>query len=244
MLISISDKATLQDTIGLIIQTINKESNSEFVKQLSQQLHPSGSKLQFVKRLFDKICSEVKYVKDPDGHEIVATPAAMFREARGDCKKMTTAISAVLKSVGMHPLLAVISYDGEKYEHIFPLVKIGGEFITLDPVNNCQFNKIIPHKKAVVYNLKGNAMHLSLLQGPGNNNKKSMFSGVADNMNRHLCQAAGVGFKISDKDTQEIYRLSGIEQLDEAEYEQYLGRRRRFLQKIRTAITTPKTKEQ
>ena len=33
-------------------------------------------------------------------------------------KKMSTAIAAVLKHVGIEPLLQIISYDGEKYEHI------------------------------------------------------------------------------------------------------------------------------
>ena len=191
--VKISDNATTQDTINLIIQTVNKYSHSAFVKALCDRLNPKGGALPFVKNLFDLVCREIEYKRDPVGHEKIYTPERTFREASGDCKKMATIIAACLKYVGIEPLLKVISYDGIRWEHIFVICKIDGQWITLDPVNKCQYNKEIPHKKSRVFNLKGESMELSMM---GNaNNKKSIFDFKSDlaNIDKDFSLLSGNG---------------------------------------------------
>jgi hypothetical protein len=98
----------------------------------------------------------------------------------GDCKKMSTAISSVLKCSGkFEPLLKVISYDGINWEHIYVITKLGDKWYTLDPVNDCKFNQEIPHAKAIVYNLKGDMNKLSLL---GNNKTTETTNGITWNI--------------------------------------------------------------
>ncbi len=155
-LLDISNKATTKDTVDLIIYTINKTSKEGFAPKLAQALNPTGSKLEFIKRLFDFVCKNVDYEMDPAGWEKVYTPAKLFQEAKGDCKKMTTAIAAVLKAAGIEPLLKVITYDGHNWAHIYVLAKINQRYYVLDPVNKKTFDSEIDHKKAAVYNLSGN----------------------------------------------------------------------------------------
>jgi hypothetical protein len=156
--------AGVEDTVGLIVKTINHYCNSPYVAELAKRLHYTpGNELDFLKRLFKNACTHVDYKMDPPGDERITTPERLLNDGVGDCKKFSVLISCVLKAVGIPSYLKVISYDGDSYEHIYVIVPTSGGYITLDPVNNCNFNKEFQYKKATVLDLNGNIMNLSLL---------------------------------------------------------------------------------
>ncbi len=193
--IQISNDAQVGDTINLIIQTINVYSNAPYIKDIIEKLK-APDQLQFVKNVFDFVCTNVQYQKDPAGDENIYTPARLMQEGKGDCKKMTTFIAACLKAGEVEPLLKVISYDGKNYEHIFVICKINGQIIILDPVNNCQFNQEIPSKKNCIYNLKGDKKEmpttLNLLgSAPGTNANMFDLSSALNKLDSDMCSIAG-----------------------------------------------------
>lgn len=151
----ISDNATTQDTVNAIIHVVNSDSKNGFIPKLAQALNPAGSKVEYIQRLFDLVCKNVEYDADPPGWEKIFTGTKLFLTAKGDCKKMTTAIAATLKAAGIEPLLKVISYDGYKWSHIYVLARINKKYYVLDPVNNKKFDSEIKHKQAAVFNLLG-----------------------------------------------------------------------------------------
>lgn len=182
--LDIKDNATTQDTVNAIIEVINKTSKEGFVPELAKAFNPTGSKVEYVKRLFDFICNKVDYEMDPPGWEKIYTPAKLFLSAKGDCKKMTTAIASVLKAAGIEPLLKVITYDGYNWAHIYVIAKINEKYYILDPVNNKRFDSEISHKRAAVYNLAGNfkimpGTKLSIL-GSNGSPFKSFNEGIND----------------------------------------------------------------
>lgn len=152
--IDVTDNASTGDTVNAIIDVINQQCKNGFIPEFSRALKAGTSnEYEYIKKLFDLICKYVEYERDPIGWERIYTPEKLFREAKGDCKKMTTAIAATLKAGGIEPLLKVISYDGNNWAHIYAIAKVNNKFYILDPVNFKKFNAEIPHKKAVVYNL-------------------------------------------------------------------------------------------
>ena len=154
--LDITDNATTQDTVDTIIKVINKTAKEGFAPELAKALNPEGDKEAYIKRLFEFICDKVNYLEDPKGWEKVVTPAKLFLDAVGDCKKMTTAIAATLKAAGIEPLLKVVSYDGNNWKHIYVIAKVNNKYYTLDPVNKKTFDSEVKHKLAAVYNLAGN----------------------------------------------------------------------------------------
>lgn len=148
-------------TVKTIIKTVNTYANSEYIKKVVQILDKGNpNNLEFLKRLFDTCCINVKYQRDPEGHEIIFTPKLLIEVGKGDCKKFTTFILSVLKCKGIEAFAKVVSYDGSSWEHIFVIVPIDDKnklvnYITLDPVNHCKFNKEVDHKKAQVFYLNG-----------------------------------------------------------------------------------------
>ena len=176
--IKISDQATVNDTINLIRKTINDYADSAFVSNLTDRLKAiSPTDESFFKNLFSFACKNVEYERDPTGHEKITTPERLIKEGKGDCKKFSTLIGAVLKKAGFKPVLKVVSYDGNTYAHIYIIVPVKGErkYITLDPVNRCLYDKEVKHRKAWIHNLKGENMELSLLGRP---DSKAMFANL------------------------------------------------------------------
>lgn len=177
----VKQNADVNDTIELIVDTINKYSQSEYVKQITATLskQSKGSLNVFLRSLFNYVCTQVKYQLDPINQERVTTPERLVRDGKGDCKKMSVYIASVLKCAGIEPLLKVISYDGTNYEHIYVIVQhTDGHISILDPVNNCKYNEEIPHVKSRVINLKNQDMpQLSLLGKPPYNNSWNERSG-------------------------------------------------------------------
>lgn len=158
----ITNNATVYDTLRLIIRTVNEYAASPFVQQVTThiiQKYPND----FLRGIFDFVCDNVNYTKDKEGHEYVSTPQRTFRDGKGDCKKMSTFISAVLLYKGIKNYLRIVSYDGNSFAHIYVIVPDRGGYITLDPVNNCRYNAEVTHVRSETYNLQGQKMNLSQL---------------------------------------------------------------------------------
>lgn len=136
------------DTIKLIVDTINTYYNSDYVNTVTKILSKGNpTELEFLKRLFFVSCKNVKYTADPAGHEIIFTPKLLMKLGKGDCKKFTVFIGSVLKNKNIDFIVRVVKYEPfVDWQHVYIIVPdvhtlTGQEYITLDPVNKEQFNK-------------------------------------------------------------------------------------------------------
>jgi hypothetical protein len=153
---TVKTAATSDEVIKEIIKVVNEQKNSPFVLQVVKSLsYGNPDEKTFLKRVFDYACHAVKYQMDPQGHEIIFTPKLLIKHGEGDCKKFSTFISSVLMAKGIIPVLRVCSYAGEDWEHIYVIVPDGKNYIILDPVNKCQYNKEVKFKFCKNYYLNG-----------------------------------------------------------------------------------------
>lgn len=74
----------------------------------------------------DYVKKFVKYVRDPQGIEMLTDPITMIDklkrdEAYGDCDDMSLLIAALLLSLGHSPRFAIVKYDknAKSYQHIY-----------------------------------------------------------------------------------------------------------------------------
>lgn len=72
----------------------------------------------------------IRYMKDPDGIELLQDPLFMIKqanlgEARGDCDDMSLLIATLLISIGIRPYFKIVRWKKEKgnYNHIYVVVK-------------------------------------------------------------------------------------------------------------------------
>lgn len=175
----INDGASTQDTVDLIIETINSYHDQPEIDQLINSLDQSTLN-GFLYSLF-RYMDTIIYEMDPEGIERVTTPRRLVLDGKGDCKKMSVFIASVLKRCNIPVLLKVVSYNGTEWAHIYPVVPLNnGEYITMDPVNNRQYNKEVNHEVWQLFNLdKDQNMQLQQL-GRKNYGRNSIVTSAFD----------------------------------------------------------------
>lgn len=161
----VKKNASIPDTLKLINIAVNIQSRSPFVKELTRQLNPTGDKYAFIKRLFDWVCTHVKYKLDAAGDEEIWSPELTYKKGVGDCKKMTTLIASVLKCAGIEPVLKHVGYKDSANTHIYVIVPFPdlNNYLVVDPVNYQQWNKEVEHSKASLNFLNGKQMNLHMM---------------------------------------------------------------------------------
>ncbi len=202
----VKQKATSNEVIEEIVKVINENVNTQFTKLVVDKLsYGNPDNDTFVKRVFDYACYAVKYRKDPNGREIIFTPKLLITVGKGDCKKFTTFIAAVLKTKGIEPVLKVVSYSGHDWEHIYILYPKGNHYITVDPVNDETFNKEVQHSHYRLYYLNGTKSKImsNQLESMGSHHQHieedSMMQGLgmsANSITHDLDQIANTGLQI------------------------------------------------
>lgn len=180
--ILVKQNATVDDTLRLIINAVNHCKSSPFVQKIVDELHLSDRvkspwpqvqqdyKYEQIKKLFDWICRNAKYKLDNPGIEEVWTPEKVILEGTFDCKKISVLISSVLACAGIDSVLKHVYYSGadgslEDFTHIYVIVPNPDlqNYITVDPTNECRYNKEVESNKQTLYFLNGKKMDLHMM---------------------------------------------------------------------------------
>jgi Transglutaminase-like superfamily len=188
--------ATVDDTLEAIVNTVNDWSNNPFSVEAAKAFDPKGNKLDYMHRLFDWCCANVDYKLDPNGTEYINTPNLTFLNGTGDCKKITIFLASILKAAGITPVLKHVYYDGNtRYSHIYVIVPYPdlSNYITLDPTNECKFNKEVEYADATLYFLDGSKKELDMdLVMMGNSNTGNDMVGIIAHGCRGMDNSMGI----------------------------------------------------
>jgi transglutaminase-like putative cysteine protease len=67
---------------------------------------------------------QIRYVRDPDEHELVQTPQATLEIGQGDCDDKSTLLAALLKSIGHPARFIAVGFDGDQLSHVLVQTKV------------------------------------------------------------------------------------------------------------------------
>ncbi len=204
----ISKRANVDDTLALIIDTINTYSKSTYVDTVIRELGPVTDKLDFIKRVFDFYCRTVKYQLDDKKAELVTTPALTIAMGIGDCKKASVFLASVFHRAGIEPILKHVYYDNtgkDTYTHIYVIVPYSSyaqatqftldPYLTTDPTNDCRFNSEVNYKTGTLYFLNGKIMELHQMGNSNMSNNSSQMSSLPFSEEINLgCSHMGADF--------------------------------------------------
>ena len=96
--------------------------------------------------VFNFVRDNVRYTRDPLGFEYIQTPPVLLESIgqylkgqgdrpSGDCDDMTVLSLSLLKSVGFPVAIKVVSFkDNKKFSHVYGLVQVNSEWISVDCV--------------------------------------------------------------------------------------------------------------
>lgn len=101
------------------------------------QYHTLRNVWQFVKY-------NIKYRADRPGHERVKSPGALFASGTGDCKSLSIATGAILRSLGIPYRYRFTAYDGGELSHVYIIADGVTGPVVLDTVHT-KFDDEVPY---------------------------------------------------------------------------------------------------
>lgn len=136
-------KARLHHTINLIKQLV-PETKSD-TKLLAN--HLKGSDLKTTcKNIWDFVYNHIQYARDKAGVEQVRRPSRAWADRKKgvDCDCYSVFISSILTNLNIPHKLRITKYGGKQhFQHIYPIVTLGRDHITMDCVTD-QFDYEVP----------------------------------------------------------------------------------------------------
>lgn len=97
---------------------------------------PARSWNHEVARLHAFVRDEIRYVRDPVGLELVATPARTLESRQGDCDDKSTLLAALLESVGHPARFKAVALNGGPFSHVLVESKVGESWVPLETIIN------------------------------------------------------------------------------------------------------------
>lgn len=77
---------------------------------------------------------EIRYVRDPEGVEMVQTPPRTLEIRAGDCDDKSVLLASLLGSMGFKTLFMAVGLNGQPYSHVLVQVLLGTRKISLETI--------------------------------------------------------------------------------------------------------------
>ncbi len=95
---------------------------------------PPRKWLREISALHEFVRDHIRYVKDPDGIELVQTPEATLTLATGDCDDKSTLLAALLLATGHPCRFVAIGMNGAPFSHVLVEAKSGDKWIPAETI--------------------------------------------------------------------------------------------------------------
>jgi hypothetical protein len=110
--------------------------------------------------LFDWVRANIDYLPDPVGVESVQAPCVTMQFSAGDCDDHTVLVASLAMSLGIEARYRVTGNSADRFEHVWPELKINGQWIPADTTETDRLGTPIRTLSVVkTYNVEGKAMY-------------------------------------------------------------------------------------
>lgn len=139
----------IYNTINKMKSIIAQSSRNPYIREWVASIVSGvevNNKEQEAEAVYNFVRDNVRYTKDPLGFEYIQTPPVLlesigqYRRGKGarpagDCDDMTVLSLTLLKAIGFHVAIKVVSFHpNKKFGHVYGLVQIGYEWVPYDCV--------------------------------------------------------------------------------------------------------------
>lgn len=95
---------------------------------------PPRKWLREISALHEFVRDHIRYVKDPDGIELVQTPEATLTLATGDCDDKSTLLAALLLATGHPCRFVAVGMNGAPFSHVLVEAKVGEKWVPAETI--------------------------------------------------------------------------------------------------------------
>ena len=144
-----SGDTAIYNTVAKMKSIISESSKNPYIREWAGKIVARvgvNDKRNEASAVFNFVRDNVRYTRDPLGFEYLQTPPTLLEDIRlrqegkgerpsGDCDDMTLLSLSLLKSIGFPVAIKVVSFhDSRRFSHVYGLVQIGSEWVTVDCV--------------------------------------------------------------------------------------------------------------
>jgi hypothetical protein len=150
--IDVKQYAMLGDTIGLMKEVITKSTAS--TTRIAQLLKAATLK-ETCRNVWTWCFNHIQYEKDEFGIEQVRHPARTWADRRKgvDCDCLTVILGSILTNLKIPFVIRITKYQGQDFEHVYPVAMIGNEEVIMDCVVH-KFNYEVPYTEKKDFTMK------------------------------------------------------------------------------------------
>lgn len=129
-------EAGIFETVQMMRQLTDAGKKSPVIRQAALGIifmTPAQADCAEVIALFEFVRDNIRYTKDINGIETLATPEKTLAMRVGDCDDLSVLLASLLESVGYPTRFIIESYDGAGWSHVYLAAYCEDVWITLDP---------------------------------------------------------------------------------------------------------------
>lgn len=108
------------------------KTSDQTVRRVANQIFknkgvPPRKWLREIGALHEFVRDSIRYVRDPDGVELVQEPDATLKLAYGDCDDKSTLLAALLLATGHPCRFVAVGFNGAPFSHVLVEAKSGND---------------------------------------------------------------------------------------------------------------------
>ena len=104
----------------------------ELARRITQHL-PQKDFTGEVRAIHQYVRDNIRYVRDPDGLELVQTPEETLRVRAGDCDDKSVLAATLLNATGHRVRFRAVGLNARgQYQHVFPETRIGTRWVSVE----------------------------------------------------------------------------------------------------------------
>lgn len=124
------------ETVGIMRALVNDWKKSPALRQAAMGvifMEPAQDDCAEVQALFNFVRDNVRYTRDVNGIETLATPDKTLAMRVGDCDDQSVLLATLLESVGYPTKFVIEAYDDAGWAHVYLMTYCDDQWIALDP---------------------------------------------------------------------------------------------------------------
>ena len=122
--VKIKERANVHETAAAMRDIAVQESQKPYIKQLVRKLSISNSEPYYTAfKLCNFAYNGATFEPDPDGVQVIKTPAATLRFGKGNCVDYTVLMCSLAKAADIPAIIKVVAIgDSANFGHVYPVI--------------------------------------------------------------------------------------------------------------------------
>lgn len=140
--------AGTRQTLHLMRNYVREFKKNIYIRELAMSLVRNESPKNYpaeAARLYEFVRDQIRYVRDINGVETIATPIKTLEYEQGDCDDKVVLLAALLESIGHPSRFRALGFNNRGFSHVILDTKIGHRWIPMETTEPVQIGWTPPN---------------------------------------------------------------------------------------------------